>query len=124
MVEVDEDGARSGAVAAVDVTPAITDHPGPAQVEPQCRRGIQQHPGLRFTAERRFALPGITTDFDARDLGDQSLQFGMDGFNHNLALRAAAHIRLVGGHDQDKPGLMQCPAGGRYIFVQLELGQG
>src|SRR5581483_11982943 len=67
ITKIDEYRAHAGAFAAIDVAPAITDHPRAGKVETEGCGGIEQHARLWLAATRWFALAGIIADFDAID---------------------------------------------------------
>src|ERR1019366_2354408 len=46
VAEVNEHRAHPGALAAVDVAPAVPNHPGTRQVEAEVARGVEQHARL------------------------------------------------------------------------------
>ena len=86
VAKIDEHRAHAGAVPAVDVTPAIPDHPGTRQVEPEVTRVVEQHAGLGLAPRiRRRALAARrVADLDSRDFGDELEQPGMHHLDGGL----------------------------------------
>src|SRR5215212_9034829 len=79
VVEFDEHGPNPGAFAAINITPAIADHPRSSTIDPKIARCIEEHAGFGFAApvwwgiSRRVA--GRVADLNARELGNQPLEF-------------------------------------------------
>ena len=68
---------------------------------------MEQHARLGLAAITvRRTLAGVITNLDPVN-GQPRQQVGMNGFNHFFGQRAAAHVRLVGRHYQNKTGGLQ-----------------
>src|ERR1051325_3871003 len=66
IVIIDQDGAASGGVAAINVTPAIANHPARAQVDVEFARGPQQQAWFGFPAIAfRIVEARMITNLDA-----------------------------------------------------------
>ena len=126
VAEVDEYGPHAGAFAAIDVAPAIADHPGAGEVEAEVARRVEQHAGLGLAATvvgMRDALARGIASLDACDLGDEFPQSGVHGLDDGLRLGAAADVGLVGRDHQHVACRVQGTAGGGHVFEQAKILQ-
>src|ERR1019366_4505046 len=122
VAEVNEHRAHSGALAAVDVAPAVPNHPGTRQVEAEVTCSIEQHAGLRLAPRvgLGFIAPGRVADLDPLDLGHELTQPVVHRLDDGLRLGAPAHIGLIGGDDQGVSGVVQLTARGRHAGEEAE----
>lgn len=100
ITKINEHGPQSGPSAAIDVAPAISDHPRSCEVEIESGRRVEYHSWFWFASSGRFAAAGIVTDFDAVDRGDELAQAQVHGFDDALLLRTTTDIRLVGDNNE------------------------
>lgn len=126
VAEIDKNGADAGALTAVDVTPAVADHPGPAEIEIEEQGGIGQHARGGFAAvvlRVVETLPGGVAHLDVRQGRDETTEFGVHRIDDGGGLSAAAYVGLVGGDDENVAGGGEGGAGFRDTREELELGQ-
>jgi hypothetical protein len=105
---IDENGAATGSMGAINITPAIANKKAALQIDVMAGGGAQQHAGLRLSAIARIAVPaaGVKTNFDAIEKGERPAQSSMQRVDYFTALSAAPNVRLIGDHDQKKPGFL------------------
>src|ERR1017187_7034627 len=66
IAAINENSFAAGGMAAINVAPAIADHPASREVNVQLARGAAQHAGLGLAAIAiRRALAGMKTNFHA-----------------------------------------------------------
>ena len=65
MAKINEDGAATGGVTAVDIAPAIAHHPTAGEIKPESPGGIEEHSWGRFAPRvgRRCAT-GVVADLN------------------------------------------------------------
>jgi hypothetical protein len=81
---VDKDSAAPGGVAAVDIAPAIADHPASGEVDFEFAGGAEQHARLGLAAIAVDVAPGVVAGLDAVE--EQVLaEVGVHGFDHLLS---------------------------------------
>ena len=126
VAEIDENGADAGALAAVDVAPAVADHPGAGKVETEEHSGVGEHTGSGFAAVVFGvidALAGGVAGFDVSDRRDELAEAGVHRFDDGLRLRAATDVGLVGDDDEHIAGGGEGGAGFGDARDEFELGE-
>ncbi len=84
--------------------------------------GIEQHARRGFAARGGGPGPaGFVRNLHPVDFWQRAQHAGVDGFDDFPALRAAAHVGLIRGDDEQKPGRFQPCAPGGHVVVELEL---
>jgi hypothetical protein len=80
---IDENGAATGGVRAIDVAPAVADEEAAFQIDVVSSSSPQQHPGLWFSAVARFAVAaaGVETNLDSVERGEIRAQPGVYRFH-------------------------------------------
>jgi len=125
--EVDEDGAEAGALTAVDVAPAVADHPRAGEIESESLGGVGDHPGLGLAAvviRVGATLAGRVADLDVLEGRDQFAQASVHRFDDGLGLITATDVGLIGGDDEDEAGGGELGAGFGHTREEGELGEG
>lgn len=99
---IDQNGAATGGTAAVDIAPAVADHPAAAKIESVNGGGGQEHPRLRLATVAGLAefFAAMIADLDVTEGRNQFAQTAMHRFHHLLFLNAASDIWLIGGHEE------------------------
>lgn len=116
VIAFDEHGATAGALAGLDVAPAIAHHEAAREVVDR-RRSQQTRLGLPAVARIRIVVIA-----DANFIERQApAQFAVDGVDRRPGLRSPSDIRLVGDDDQSEPGVSQPPQGGSGFGVDGQL---
>ncbi len=127
VAEIDKNCADAGALAAVNVTPAVADHPRPAEIEIEEQGGVGQHARGGFaTVVLRVveALPGGVAHLDVRQGRDEPTEFGVHRIDDGGGLGAAADVGLVGSDDENVAGGGEGGASLGNTGEELELGKG
>ena len=92
IAPVDKDRAAVCCPGASDVAPAIADQRAARKIDPQSRRGAEEHAGLRLSAHARFAMfaRGMEADFTVVEHGEGQQKTLMDCVYLRARLRPAA----------------------------------
>ena len=123
VTAINEDCAAPGRMAAVYVPPPVAHHPALRQVNPQRLRRPQQHAGFGLAAIAfGRALACMIADLHAVNRQPPA-HFRMNRFHGFLTQRAAAHVRLVGHHHQQKTCCLEPGASGRHLGKNLKFSQ-
>ena len=124
ITAINENRATPGGMTAVNVPPAVTDHPALREVNAQGLRRPQQHarPGFAAVAVGR-ALARVITDLHPVNRKPLA-HFGVNRLDNYFFERPAAHVRLVGCDNEQEAGLLQlCTGSGNlgenFKFVQV-----
>ncbi len=120
---INEDRAAAGSVGAVDVAPAIPDEEAFGEIDSVRRGRTLQHAGRRFSAIARIAMScaAVKTNFNPIERGKEGPEILVHGFNDLPGLSAAAHIGLVGHHDEEETGFLQFFATLNDAGIELEI---
>ena len=121
VMALDENGAATGRVAAIHITPAVPNHPTARQINVQLARRPEQHARLRFaTIAIRLALSRMEAGLDPveRQVARHILMHVFDRFARD---QTAANIGLIGGNDEEESGLPKPPASVPDAGQNLEL---
>lgn len=115
IAPIDKNRAATGGVTAVDVPPAIANHPTAPEIQVEQGGSLEHHRGFGFAAFAGLTVicAAVVADLDKFDLGDLFAQAGVNAFDHHPFLRAAADVRLVcDDHERKTGGTELCTAGG------------
>ncbi len=110
VAAINENGSAPRGVAAIDITPPVSHHPGPSQVYAELLCRFSQHTGFWLPAVAlRFPAPGVVTDLNMvnRQLRTHA---AVDCLDHFPRKRAASHIRLVCGNHKDITRVLELAA--------------
>lgn len=108
VAEVDKDGAATRRVSAIDVAPAVTNHPTTRQIDAKLTGRIEQHARKRLASwvgGRTSA--SVVASLDMVDGGYELDQVSMEPLHYALLLSASANVRLVGGDNQQEASGLQ-----------------
>ena len=123
ITPINENRVAAGSVAAVNVTPAVADHPALGKGNAQFACGAQQHARLRLPAIAvRLVFAGVITDLHPVNRKPPA-HFGVNRLDGFLLERAAAHVGLVRHHHEQEAGLFEPRARGRNIGKNFKLIQ-
>ena len=106
---IDEDRPAAGFHAAINVAPAVADHPALREIDAEFVCGVKQHARRRFAKIARDALPGIVADLDAIDW-QRRAHFPVHRLDDLARLCAASDIGLVRGDDEEEACCLQLRA--------------
>lgn len=122
---INKNGTAAGCVTAVNIAPAVSQHPAACEIQAEVGCGGVQHGRFGLTAVARLAVVGasVIAHFHQVNLRHQGEEPGMHGFDCGLCLRAAPHVGLVGCYDQMEAGALQLGATGCHSREQNKFFQ-
>ena len=120
---IDENGAATGGVRAIDVAPAVTDHPARGKIDVESRRGALKHARLGLAALTRLAMlcTRVKTNFKTIEDWDQFRQPLINGLNKLACLFSPPDVGLVGDDDEEESSLLELIAARDDIGRKLQL---
>src|SRR4051812_23043844 len=106
---IDKDRAATGGVRAIDVLPAIADHPARGELDVEGRRGALKHARLGLAALTRLAMlrTRVKTNFKTIKDWDQFRQPLINGLNKIACLFSPPDVGLVGDDDKAESSLLE-----------------
>jgi len=123
VAAVNEDCAATGRVAAIDVPPAIPNHPTFSKVNSQFLRRAQQHTGFRFAAIAiRLATTRMKTNLDTIQRNCR-LHGLVNHFHEFFGNDSPAHVRLICSDDDQKPSVFETSARVRHAGEDFKIPQ-
>jgi hypothetical protein len=123
VLAIDKNSSATGAVTAIDISPAIANQKTLRQIDVERIRCAQDHSRLWLVTVTRISpiSAGVPADLDPRNLWKGIQDFPVHRLNGCARLRPARHIRLVGHHDKQITGRFEVGAASRHVFVKIEI---
>src|SRR6266480_719717 len=118
-----EDRSTTCGARTIDIAPPVADDITCAKVNFQLGCCAQDHARSRLSAIARFAvtLARMITNLYSIKQWKRRLHFYMHCFNRFATLRAAAHVGLVGDHNEEKFRCLQSRAAVLSVVVEFEI---
>lgn len=127
VTEIDENGADTCPLAAIDVAPPIADHPRAGEVDSERAGRVQDHAWFGFPSAIFRMIDSFArriTDLDAGNLGYEFKEAYVHRIDDSSRLIAATDVGLVRRHDEQISGGGELRAGFRDAGKEGELGEG
>jgi hypothetical protein len=121
VAKINEDGAATCGVTAVNIAPAVAHHPTASEIESESSGGIEQHSRRGFAPQAgRRSATRVVADLNVVNSRYEPAQMCMHSLDHGLRLGATSDIGLVGGDDQHEAGRFQAFTAFRNTVEQCE----